>query len=143
MKKQQSKLFKIAVAGLHLKGEPLNYQLTELGAIFHSNEQTAPNYKMFLIKGGKLDKPGLARVSKEALGNSYHIELWEMPITAVGDFINLIPHPLGIGNIELKDKTWVKGFICEPNVIFDDIDISNYSSWINYIEERNTNLDHD
>jgi hypothetical protein len=126
----------IAVAGLHLLGEPLNHQLTEKGAKFLSAEFTAPAYKMFLIKGGKLEKPGLARVPKAASGFAFPVELWKLPRMVLADFMEQIPHPLGIGSIELENNTWVQGFICEPCVIADCIEISEFGSWRDYVAQR-------
>jgi len=37
-----------------------------------------------------------------------------------------------LGNIELANGTWVKGFICEPYVLENAKDISLYGGWKNY-----------
>jgi len=39
--------------------------------------------------------------------------VWELPLSAFGSFVALIPSPLGIGKVELADGTEAPGFICE------------------------------
>ena len=48
-----------------------------------------------------------------------------------------VPAPLGIGNLKLKDGTWVKGFICEAYAIQDATDISHFEGWRAYIQSLN------
>ena len=48
-----------------------------------------------------------------------------------------VPAPLGIGNLKLKDGTWVKGFICEAYAIQDATDISHFGGWRAYIQSLN------
>ena len=50
----------LAVCGLHLRGQPLNQQLTSLGASFVRACQSSPDYKLFAITdpGSGKTKPG-------------------------------------------------------------------------------------
>jgi allophanate hydrolase len=52
-------------------------------------------------------------------GQSIDIEVWEIPIARFGEIVAEVPAPLGIGNLQLEDGTWVKGFICENYAIND------------------------
>ncbi len=45
-----------------------------------------------------------------------------------------VPAPLGIGNVELADGTWVKGFICEAYAFENATDISHFGGWRDYIK---------
>ena len=47
----------LAVLGLHLTGQPLNFQLTELGARLRRTCRTAPEYRCYVIS----DPRGRAR----------------------------------------------------------------------------------
>ena len=126
----------IAVAGLHLSGQPLNHQLVQLGSIFKKSCFTGPFYKMFLIEDERGRKPGLVRVNEN--GRNFALEIWSMPKKNVGSFVALIPPPLGIGSLLLEDQSWVKGFIAEPIIISSAKDISHYSGWLDYLKDTNT-----
>jgi len=122
----------IAVVGAHLTGQPLNGQLTERGARLVRTCLTAPEYRLYALKGTVPAKPGLARVAKDA-GHAIEIEVWEMPLEAFGGFVKLIPPPLGIGTLHLEDGTSVKGFICEPIALASAEDISRFGGWRPYL----------
>ena len=51
----------LAVAGAHLRGQPLNHQLTERGARFVRSCRTAPDYRLFALPATVPPKPGLLR----------------------------------------------------------------------------------
>lgn len=124
----------IAVAGLHLSGQPLNHQLTGLGGTLIRTCQTASRYKMFLIEDARGKKPGLAQLSHNAIGNAYEIEVWSLPIEQVGTFLSFIPAPLGLGTVVLEDDTTVTGFICEHRVAEEGKDISEFAGWKDYLK---------
>lgn len=120
----------LAVVGAHLRGMPLNSQLLERGARFVEVTQTSPNYRLYALRGTEPAKPGLARVAQGAL---VEVELWELPVRELGSFTLLVPPPLGIGTLELRDGRWVKGFICEPHALTDALDISHFGGWRAYL----------
>ena len=123
----------IAVVGLHLSGQPLNHQLTTLDSRLKRSCKTSAEYKMYVLKDAKGEKPGLIRLKTDG-GVMFKLEIWEIPLQNVGKFISMIPQPLGIGTLNLEDGTQVKGFICEPCVMDDSEDISQFSGWVEYIE---------
>ena len=53
----KTEYLEIAVAGLHLTGQPLNHQLITLGGELVKTCRTAEHYKMFLIE----DEKGLSQ----------------------------------------------------------------------------------
>ena len=45
----------------------------------------------------------------------------------------LIPPPLGLGNVELADGSWVTGFICEGHALDSAQDVTPHGGWRAYI----------
>jgi allophanate hydrolase len=123
----------IAVVGAHLSGLPLNWQLTERRSRLVKVCKTAKSYRLFALPNTHPPKPGLVRFPSN--GVSIELEVYEMPSTELGSFLNLIPTPLGLGNIELEDGSLVKGFICEQYAVHEAQDISNLGGWKSYINQ--------
>ena len=76
-------MFRLAVAGAHMSGLPLNHQLTELGAKLVGPVRTAAVYRMYDLG----PKPSLIRQHQGQRGHSFEIELWDVPTEGVGAFI--------------------------------------------------------
>jgi allophanate hydrolase len=128
----------LAVVGAHLQGMPLHGQLVERGCRLIARTTTAPAYRLFALPGTVPPKPGLARATPDGspAGVAIEVEVYEMPLDAVGSFLALIPSPLGLGTVELADGRWVKGFICEPVGLAGATDISHHGGWRAYMAER-------
>ena len=124
----------IAVAGLHLTGQPLNHQLITLGGQLVKACRTAEHYKMYLIADEKGRKPGLLRLPDNKSGQAYEVEVWSLPMENIGKFLSFIPPPLGLGTITLEDGAMVKGFICEHRVVEEGKDISHFSGWKSFLD---------
>lgn len=124
----------VAVVGAHLSGMPLNHQLTERRATLLGATTTAPRYRLYALADTVPAKPGLRRVAN-GQGETIVVELWEMAATAFGSFVDLIPPPLGLGNIELSDGRWVNGFICEGYALEQARDVTSYGSWRAYVTD--------
>lgn len=77
-------MFRLAVAGAHLSGFPLNHQLLGLGATLIGPANTAPVYKLYDLGGVK---PSLVRQTEDSQGASIELELWDIPMDKVGKFI--------------------------------------------------------
>ena len=92
---------------------------------------TASCYRLYALAGGPPYRPGLVRDNE---GAAIEVEVWAMPVAWVGDFLALIPAPLGLGKLELSDGSWVTGFICEPAGISDAEDITHHRGWRYYLE---------
>jgi allophanate hydrolase len=123
----------LAVVGAHLSGMPLHHQLVSIGARLRTATTTAAGYKLYALKGTMPAKPGLVRNNKDADGGTQiAVEVYDVPVTAVGGFLAGIAAPLGLGRIELQDGSWVNGFICEPWGLQDAEDITAYGGWRNY-----------
>ncbi len=124
---------RLAVVGAHLRGMPLNWQLTERHARFVETTYSADNYRLFALPDTTPPKPGLIR---SASGAAIAVELWDMPTHLFGSFVALIPAPLGIGTLTLQDGREVKGFICEGAAIEGATDITHLGGWRAYIASR-------
>jgi len=118
----------LAVVGAHLSGEPLNPQLTALGARLRRAGRTAPCYRLYALPDGK--RPGLLRVADG--GAAIELEVWDVPAAALGVFLAGIAPPLGIGTIELEDGRQAKGFLCESHAVASAIDITAHGGWRAY-----------
>lgn len=123
-------LVRLAVVGAHLSGQPLNHQLLERRATLVATTTTSPHYRLHALPTAP-PKPGLVRRADQ--GRPIEVEVWEMGTEAFGSFTNLVPPPLAIGNVELADGSWVKGFVCEPEPLHDAPDISSHGSWRAYL----------
>ncbi|MBD5780716.1 allophanate hydrolase [Pelagicoccus sp. NFK12] len=124
----------IAVCGAHMSGLPLNHQLTELGATFQRSTSTSPRYRLYALPGTNPPKPGMVR--DESNGAAIELELWNLPQSQWAAFISQIPSPLGIGNIELSDGSFVKGFLCEQWATSQAEEVSAHRSWREYLRAR-------
>jgi allophanate hydrolase len=123
----------VAVVGAHLSGMPLNHQLIDRGATLIETTTTAPEYRLFALTQAKPAKPGLLRVGA-AQGSAIPIEIWSMPMSEFGSFVNLIPSPLGIGRLQLIDGRQVQGFLCESLAVQGAQDITHWGGWRAYCE---------
>ena len=119
----------IAVVGAHLSGLPLNHQLVERGAVLREATHTAAQYRLYALPNATPPKPGLMRVSGYECGAAIAVEVWEMPLDAVGSFLALIPPPLGLGSVELADGRWVHGFVCEAHALAHARDVTAFGGW--------------
>ena len=125
----------VVVVGAHLSGLPLNKDLVECGAALKTVTATAPAYKLYaLATQGTVPKPGLERVATG--GRSIAVEVWSMPTRNLGSFLATIPHPLGLGRLELEDGSWSLGFICEPAGLQGADDITEHGGWKAYLAAR-------
>lgn len=124
-------MIRVAVVGAHLRGMPLNHELTSRDARFVEATTTADNYRLYALANTTPPKPGLVRGTD---GAPIRVELWDVPASQFGSFVAGIPAPLGIGTLTLADGTQVKGFICEPCAIGDAKDITSFGGWANYLK---------
>lgn len=124
---------RVAVVGAHLRGQPLNGQLLELGAVLEKQTRTAACYRLFALPGTTPPKPGLVRM---AGGSAIEVEVWRLSEAAFGHFVAAIPAPLGIGTVALEGGETVKGFLCEGWAVEGAEDISRHGGWRGYLAEK-------
>lgn len=124
----------IAVCGAHMRGLPLNLQLTSLGAEFVMETHTSADYRLYRLNGFMPERPGLVRVNKAGLAIA--LEVWKMPIENFGRFVAGIPSPLAMGTLTLADGSQVQGFLCEAYATYSALDISALGGWRGYLNSR-------
>ncbi len=117
---------KMCVVGAHLRGQPLNSQLTSRGATFIEQTTTAPGYRLFALPGTVPPKPGMIR---SAVGAKIEVEVWELTFEAFGSFVAEIPRPLVIGGVELASGEIMKGFLCEEIATSGAREITVLGGW--------------
>ena len=117
----------LAVAGAHLSGQPLNHELTALGARRIRTTKTAPQYRLYALDTVP-PKPGLVHVPGES-AHAIEVEIWELTPQAFGAFVAQIPAPMTIGMTRLADGSLVKGFSCEPHALQGAREISQFGGW--------------
>jgi allophanate hydrolase len=122
----------VAVAGAHLSGQPLNWQLTERRARLIRTCRTSADYRLYALNTIP-PKPGLVRESGFQ-GAGIEVEVWAVPEQQFGSFVAAVPQPLAIGNVTLEDGTVVKGFVCEPSGLAAAKEITRLESWRKYLE---------
>jgi allophanate hydrolase len=125
---------RLAVVGAHLTGQPLHHQLVELGARLEGPARTAPHYRLYALADTVPPKPGLLRASVG--GAAIELEVFALDAAAFGQFVAGIAAPLGIGNVELEDGSWVKGFLCESVATENARDITQLGGWRVYLATR-------
>ncbi|MUM16199.1 allophanate hydrolase [Mycobacterium sp. CBMA271] len=116
----------LAVFGAHLKGGPLEFQLTDLGARWVGPIRTAPTYRMAALRTIP-PKPGLTRSEED--GVSIGGEIWRLSPAALGTFLAQLPEPMLLGKVECDDGLWRTGFGCDGAAAQAGTDISEHGSW--------------
>jgi allophanate hydrolase len=128
----------IAVVGAHLSGLPLNGELRGLGGRLLEAVKTAPDYKLYALNGTVPPKPGLLRVDA-GKGAAVELEVWALPKTSFGAFIDGVGTPLSIGTVTLADGRSVKGFLMEAAAVAGARDISSFGGWRAYLAQQTKN----
>ena len=123
---------KLAVCGAHMSGLPLNSQLVDRGARLVCATQTAPKYRLYALPEGPPARPGMLRGER---GRAIDVEVWELPTSAFGSFVDAVLSPLAIGTVELADGEKVKGFVCESYGVGGAVDITDHGGWRQYLQE--------
>ncbi|WP_280257643.1 allophanate hydrolase [Nocardia wallacei] len=118
----------LVVFGAHLRRQPLEHQLTDLGARWAGPVRTAPAYRL-----GALDttppKPAVTRCADGETGVSVAGERWLLSPAALGRFLSGLPAPMQLGAVELDDGAWTTAFGCDAAAAAAAEDISEYGGW--------------
>jgi allophanate hydrolase len=123
---------RVAVAGAHLRGQPLHADLLRTGARFVRACRTGPHYRFMGFMNLKPPRPGLLRDEDRA--GSIDVEIYDIPMEGFGRLVASVAPPLAIGTIELADGESVKGFLCESWAAQDAEDITDFGGWIAFRE---------
>lgn len=98
----------LVVFGAHLRGEPRNWQLHELGARFVGEIRTAPAYRMHLAPDGR--RPVVVPAPTGVPGVELPGEEWLLSPAALGALLPTVAAPLALGHVLLDDGREVLGF---------------------------------
>ncbi|MFV8053116.1 allophanate hydrolase [Mycobacterium sp. 48b] len=120
-------LTELAVFGAHLRGQPLEHQLTGRGARWAGPITTAPHYRLYALDTVP-PKPGLTRVAEG--GAPIVGERWLLSPAALGEFLAELPAPMLLGKVELDDGRWITGFGCDHIAPTQGRDITEYRGWL-------------
>ena len=121
----------VGVCGAHMSGLALNWQLTDLNAIFVKQSKTKKGYRLFVLENKNPIRPGMMY---DSLSNSQiEVEVWSMPVENFGKFMKQIQSPLGIGTVFLEDETFLYGFLCESDYLKNTKEISDLKNWRNFL----------
>jgi allophanate hydrolase len=120
----------LAVCGAHMEGLPLNRQLLDRDAYFLRRTHTAAEYRLFALPGTPA-RPGLIRVAAD--GAAIEVEIWALPAHQLGSFATVIPAPLAIGRVALREGAAVCGFLCEGYAATGSADITRFGGWRAYL----------
>lgn len=121
----------LAVFGAHLRGQPLHWQLEELGARFAGVIETTDAYRLTAMDTTP-PKPGLVR-TRPGRGAPIAGELFELSEAALGRFLTALPAPMALTGIELADGRQVIGFTATHDATETALDITEYRSWPAYL----------
>ncbi|RDW85858.1 hypothetical protein BP5796_04183 [Coleophoma crateriformis] len=130
----QPKAIKLAVVAEHLSGEPLNYQLLDIGATLSKETKTAPKYRLFELNEHpklRVRRAGLAKTFPEGVpGFAIKVEIWKIPEQEWGKLAAMTARPIHVGAVELSDGSTVGGFICQNlEPYHKKADISSSGGW--------------
>lgn len=122
----------IVVCGAHMKGMPLNWQLSERGARFITATTTTPDYRLYALDESPIKRPALVRSAEG--GQAIEVEVWRMPASEYGSFLSGIAAPLGLGQVALQDHTSRCGFIAEGVAVESATEVTQFGGWRSYMQ---------
>ncbi|MEV0772656.1 allophanate hydrolase [Nocardia salmonicida] len=124
----------LAVFGAHLRGQPLHWQLEQLGARFAGEITTTDAYRLTALDTTP-SKPGLVRHG-DGQGAPILGELFLVSPAGLGRFLAELPPPMALTSIELSDGRAVVGFACSYDAAVAATDITRFGSWVAYLRDR-------
>ncbi|SFW76437.1 allophanate hydrolase-related protein [Amycolatopsis australiensis] len=122
----------VVVFGAHLRGQPLNTRLTELGARFTRPVRTTEAYRMVLLN----TEPPQPGVLDDAAGTSLDGECWRLSPAAFERFAGTLEPPFVLDRVELEDGSRPLAVRCAPTA--DGPDLDRYESWRGYVRFAST-----
>ena len=122
---------RVAVAGAHLRGQPLHHDLRRWGGEFVRSCRSASRYRFMAFLDLKPPRPGLLR--DDTRPGAVDLEIFDMPVEGFGRLVASVAPPLAIGTVELADGEMVKGFLCESFAAATARDITDFGGWRKFI----------
>lgn len=125
----------LAVAGAHLRGQPLHHQLVSGHARLLGRTTTAPLYSLVALDGDGPARPALVPASD---GVEVELEVYELPAAYVDLLRAATPGPLTISTLTLRDGSEVAGYRTTTEDVPAGQDISHFGSWRRYLASLDT-----
>jgi hypothetical protein len=122
----------VVVFGAHLRGQPLNGELTELGARFTAPVRTTESYRMVLLD----TEPPQPGVLDAADGVTLDGERWRLSPAAFDRFAATLKAPFVLSRVELDDGSRPWAVRCESTAAGTGLD--RYESWRGYVRFTST-----
>jgi allophanate hydrolase len=123
----------LVVCGAHLTGQPLNPFLRGLGAVLAGSGRTAPVYRMYALPAGPGTPPRPGLVRQERGGGAVDVEVYGVPVPALGALLLTVAPPLALGRVLLADGREPLGFVCEGYAAAASPDITPLGGWRAYL----------
>lgn len=124
----------LAVLGAHLRGQPLHWQLEDIGARYTGEIRTTDAYRLTALDTTP-PKPGLVRHGPR-LGAPIRGELFRVSTAGLGRFLAALPAPMALTSIDLSDGRAVIGFTCTYDAAGSATDITSYGGWKGYLQNQ-------
>ncbi|GIG38823.1 allophanate hydrolase [Cellulomonas phragmiteti] len=118
----------LLVVGAHLRGQPLQHELTALGARFVRTARTSDAYRLLALPTSPR-KPGLVRAGP-GRGATIAGEVWRLAPGALGAFLAALPAPMTLGPVDLADGSRVVGFGCTAQAAAEGVDVTDAAGWL-------------
>ena len=118
----------LVVFGAHLRGGPLEHQLTDLGARWAGELTTSDRYRMTRLPTTP-PKPAVTRVPDDAKGTAMKGQRWLLSPAGLGRFLVALPAPMQLGKVEFSDGSWRTSFGCDGVAAEAGVDISRFGGW--------------
>ena len=131
----------LVVFGAHLRGQPLNGQLRDLGARFTGDVRTAPHFRMVALpdrQPGILPAADATDATDATDGAALLGERWLISPGGLGRFLAGLPAPMTLGAIDLEDGATAVGLCCQtpgPGAV----DITEFGEWRAYLRHLTAN----
>lgn len=123
----------LAVNGTLMRDLELNSNLTDTGATFARDDETAPCYRLWSIDDRH---PAMIRTTGDA-GVSVHLEVWDIPLQGLASVLSKEPAGLAVGKVLLADGTVVLGVLGEPFLVEGQREITEFGGWRAYTRSSN------
>lgn len=117
----------LAVNGTLMRGLELNHNMISAKGVFVREDHTDEHYRLWSINDRH---PGMIRVAIG--GASIPLEIWELPMSSLGELLLSEPAGLSIGKVRLNSGAEVLGVLAEPWLLENQKEITQHGGWREY-----------